>query len=212
MTPLKSRAEAAIRLAELGQSPLPATVLRLEGMSSPKVRHFLNHVTNYDDTRYLEVGCWKGSTLISALYGHKGIKHWAIDNFCEYHGSEEILRSNCDVELGLTPNFFNADCFALDPVKEGITDVNVYFYDGWHSEEAQYKALTHFYPSLADNFILIVDDWGGTEGIPVRAGTCRAIKDLGLHYIFFAELSDGWWNGLLVAVLGKREKAPVTGS
>lgn len=202
---LKARVEAAIDMAEHGQSRLPKAVLELEGMSSPKVRHFLSNVTAFPDTRYLEIGCYKGSTLIAALYG-KDIKHWAIDNFCEYHSSEELLRSRCAAH-GVQPNFFNADCFSLDLDAAGIRDVNVYFYDGWHSFGAQVEALGHFIDRMEKpQFIYIVDDWGGTEGEPVRNGTKTAIQVLNLNVIYERALpgyEGGWWNGLWVGVLSR---------
>jgi hypothetical protein len=210
MTSLKSRVEVAIEMAEVGRSQLPQSILDLEGMSSPKVRHFLNNLvaTSPRQTRYLEIGCWKGSTLISALYKNE-TKHWAIDNFCEYQGSEVILRDRCRQHLGTEPNFFNADCFTLDLDKTGIKDVNVYFYDGWHSFGAQRQALTHFIGRMEQNFIYVVDDWGGAEGEPVRGGTFLAVQELGLEIIYERTLPAGhgqWWNGLWVAVLSRQGK------
>ncbi len=215
MMSLKSRVEIAIDFAERGRSQLPQAILELEGMSSPKVRHLLNNLNHWPDARYLEIGCWKGSTLISALFGNQA-QHWAIDNFCEYEGSESILRERCKQHLGTEPNFFNADCFALDLNKAGIEDVNVYFYDGWHSFGAQRQALTHFIDRMEPTFIYIVDDWGGNEGLPVREGTLLAIQELGLEIIHERTLPGGpgqWWNGLWVAVLSRQsKKAAVAGS
>lgn len=37
-------------------------------MSSPKVRHLLNNLCSLPSTSYLEIGTWKGSTWISALF------------------------------------------------------------------------------------------------------------------------------------------------
>ena len=56
----------AIDMAERNESKLIPEILNLEGMSSSKNRHFLYNLINSDDW-YLEIGCWKGSTLVSAL-------------------------------------------------------------------------------------------------------------------------------------------------
>ena len=195
----------AINRADLHQSKLTSDVLTLPGMSSPKVRHFLNNVTDFPGCRYLEIGCWKGSTLISALYGKRPI-YWVIDNFIDYGGSASEFTANFNKFFPGRPNLFQADCFAVDPAALGIHGVNVYFYDGWHSEESQYKALPHYLPVMADPFVFIVDDWNGEEGKPVREGTARAVKDLGLKVLFehtcpgFGDVSQ-WWNGLWIAVL-----------
>ena len=89
----------------------------------------------------------------------------------------------------------------------GIQDVNVYFYDGEHEEIDQYQAITHYYDSLCDEFIYIVDD---TNYPPVLRGTFRAIqeKDLKIkwHRTLFATHNgdySNYWNGMYVAVLSK---------
>ena len=39
----------------------------IEGFSSDRVRHFLNNLCSYEDTKYLEVGVYKGSTFCAAI-------------------------------------------------------------------------------------------------------------------------------------------------
>ena len=63
------RINFSIEQAKNGVSKLPVEVLDLPGMSSYKVRHFLNNLcARFINTSYMEVGCYKGSTLISAGY------------------------------------------------------------------------------------------------------------------------------------------------
>lgn len=215
---LVEQVKFAIAQAEAGRSKLGPDVLAIEGMSSPKVRHFLNNLLNFGSASYLEIGCWQGSTLISALFGNKRSNYWVIDNFCDYGSPREAFQHNFKRHIGGSANLIDADCFSFDPTDRGIIEVNVYFYDGWHSEEAQRKALTHYIRSLAQTFIYIVDDWNGPEGEPVRKGTAAAIKELGLEILFEQTMrgqgSDlkEWWNGLWIAVLRKSKKAAVAGS
>ena len=54
----------------LHESKITQEVLDVVGMSSPKVRHFLNNICNRPGTRYLEIGSHFGSTLISAVRRH----------------------------------------------------------------------------------------------------------------------------------------------
>ena len=42
--------------AEEEQSKISKNILTLEGMSSRKIRHFLNNVVNFPECRYLEIG------------------------------------------------------------------------------------------------------------------------------------------------------------
>lgn len=45
--------------------------------------------------RYMEIGAWKGSTHISALYKNFPEYTIAIDNFSQYEGTLEIFKENC---------------------------------------------------------------------------------------------------------------------
>jgi hypothetical protein len=178
----------------------------MEGMSSPKVRRLLNGLVN-DDSRYLEVGVWKGSTFISALTNHKPQFSCAIDDFSEFEGTEEAFRENCRRHLGYEPNLINADFSGVDITSHGLRDIDVYFYDGCHSNQCQTLALTHFLPALAREFIFVVDDWNW-EG--VRIGTLHGVDLAGLtvveEYTLPARFNgdtEQCWNGIWVARLQK---------
>ena len=59
----------AIELANNYSSKITQQILDIDGMSSPKFRHLINNLVD-DQTRYLDIGTWKGSVLMSALYGN----------------------------------------------------------------------------------------------------------------------------------------------
>lgn len=190
----------AIQLAEQGKSGLtPAVTKNLKGMSSPHIWHLLNNLVQGP---YLEVGVWKGSTLTAALTG-KDIPAWAIDNFSQFGDVQEEFYRNT---RHLSYTFIPGDCFSV--CKAAIDQpIEYYLYDGAHSEDDHYKALTHFYPDMADEFIYMVDDWNVAD---VQAGTETAIKDLGLsvmerHAMFTPKngCRDSWWNGFAVFKLRK---------
>jgi hypothetical protein len=86
MNDLVKHLEKCILLSKLGVSNLNKDIFYLDGMSSPKVRMLLNNLCDRPNTRYLEIGLWKGSTLVSALYNNA--KHIdlaiAIDNFSQF--------------------------------------------------------------------------------------------------------------------------------
>lgn len=198
---------ASIAAAERRESKLPDTVLKIDGMSSPKVRHFLNNLCSFSTCRYLEIGTWKGSTLISALYGNSVECATAIDNFSEFGGPRDEFRDNCSKYIPSGGyRFFDADCFEID--KHLLQHpFNTYFYDGPHSFGGQMKAFTYFDDLMSDPFIAVVDDWNLKR---VKQGTRAAFEQLGYSPIFEAELPakrNGdmrrWWNGLYVAVVSK---------
>jgi methyltransferase family protein len=101
--PLVASVERSLLQAQLGVSKLDKAIFFLNGMSSPRVRHFLNNLCEFSGTRYLEVGCWRGSTLISALHkNHTTVtRALAIDNFSEFQQSEADLLLNVNPLIDL---------------------------------------------------------------------------------------------------------------
>lgn len=195
-------------------SSLPNEVLSLQGMSGNAFRGFINALlANESIETYLEIGVYNGSTAISALYGNLNkIRYWLIDNWSEVFvafGKDPRLNFFCNFEriLECEPVILEGDCFSMVPSEQGISDVDVYFYDADHEAESQYKALTHFLPVLKDVFVFIVDDWSWTKA---KDGTRLAIEKLGLEIVFQKEINtdtkenrDGWWEGCCVFVLKK---------
>lgn len=207
---LVAHVKQSIQNAEKGVSKLSPEILGIEGMSTSKVRHLLNNLCSMPNTQYLEIGCWKGSTWVSALYGNgSSINNaTAIDNWSEFGGPEQDFLNNTSYFLnGIKYQYYSVDSFNLDVKKAIPNPVNVYFYDGNHSELAQEMALTYYDSILADEFILIVDDWNWHT---VRQGTHNAINKLNYRVVASFDLparyngdQENWWNGLYVAVIRK---------
>lgn len=195
-----------------GISKLSEEVLAIPGMSSAKVKHFLNNLLEIDNVKYLEIGVWLGSTFVSAMYKNKPIQSFAIDNFCEKEGfssCKELFHCFCKGFLDpSTYEFIEEDSFKIDLSKIKLP-VNIYFYDGGHSVESQEKALTYYDKILADTFIYIADDYNFQE---VRDGTKIGIEKMNYNIDFETVLTanhnqdyENWWNGLYVSVLSKRK-------
>lgn len=204
--------EKCIKMANIGQSNLSARVIKLAGMSSPKTRHLLNNLCTLPNTSYLEIGTWEGSTWISALYKNKKTiaQAVAVDNWSEF-GGEDKFNSNCTryiPEIDFT--MYSSDCFQINLENAFTKPVNIYFYDGQHSLEAQEKAFTYYDKVLDDVFIAIVDDWNWDF---VREGTKSAFNKLNYEILYEKELPavwneekqsfdlENWWNGLYIAVI-----------
>lgn len=205
-----SHIQNSIMLAYQGQSKLNSSILNIEGMSSSKVRHLLNNICSAKDSCYLEIGCFKGSTFISALYGNDQsiIDAVGIDNWSEFGGPFQVFTKNC---IKFLPNskyrFFSHESFSLDISSLFPKPVNIYFYDGDHSEEAQELALTYYNKALDNFFILIVDDWNWEK---VKIGTFKAFKKLNYEIVYSEELPasfngdiENWWNGIFIALIRK---------
>lgn len=204
MTPddLKNIIEEAVS----GRPELPLDLANFEGgFSSPRVRRLLNALCSLPDTNYLEIGVHTGSTFIPAVYGNTAqvtcIDHWRM--FDSKPGFDKnVKRFIPERKI----NVIDHECFSVN-LADIPSNVNVYFYDGDHGREAQYKAVTYFAPVLANEFVLIVDDCNWEEP---REETKKALKDLGYTVLFEQLLPGayngdliGWWNGLYVALVRK---------
>ncbi len=201
--------ETSLVLAEQEKSKLTDEILAMEGMSGNKNRHFLNNLLNRDGVRYLEIGTWKGSTLVASHYHNKPEFSTAIDDFSQFNGPKDEFEANCTRFLGGVPKFINAGCFDIKPAEHGITGINMYFYDGEHSPNSQRMALQDYYPYMADEFVFIVDDWNwGT----VQSGTNEGLQNTEAEVLYKKEIFTdnqagdraGWWNGWGIFVLKKK--------
>lgn len=165
--------------AELSQSALPKEVLELQGMSGQMTRHFYNNLCSLPHARYLEVGSWQGSTLISAMYGNDQAAAVAIDNWSEFGGPRKQFDANVATHL---PNSWvkvvESDCFKANL---GDRKFNIYLYDGGHEYHEQRQAITYFYKYLEMPCILIVDDW---NWVKVRQGTFDGLKEMNANIVY----------------------------
>ena len=185
----------------------------LRGMSSWKVRHFLNNLCNMPNLKYLEIGTWQGSTLCSAMHENEG-KFYAIDHFVRDfthddcgQSIEQLFYQNLK-ERGLRDKvtFWNADCWKFD--KNQIADlINVYFYDGAHNDWAQLQALTDFQHRMENEFVYVADDYLDRPGrdSAAKIGTLRGIKKSNLDVLLEIEAPRGEYHmGLGIFVLRKK--------
>ncbi len=107
---------------------------------------------------YVEIGTFKGTSLIAAMRGNDG-DFVAIDSFTMEGGSRETLETNL-ARFGLAgAAILEGDAFEL--LRGGALGerrVGVWYYDAFHSYEAQLDGLRLAEPHLADEAVLIVDD------------------------------------------------------
>jgi hypothetical protein len=216
MSDLINRIDVAIANAEALRGGLSKEAALVEGMTGIKVRFLLNHLCADLGAVYLEVGCYKGATLCSALSGNHGsVKKAYSFDLGNYLGEDTrtSFAENIARCLGQYRedqlNFIIGDAFALGRIGKG--DATLYFYDGDHRRASQRDALTKMYSWLADEFIYVVDDW---NEIAVQEGTFEGIIEASLNPKYFIALAhgprggdgrtEGWWNGLGIFVLAKR--------
>jgi hypothetical protein len=73
--------DAALELADNGASKISDRERELFGLSSVRLRNLLNNLCSKPDTNYLELGVYKGATLISALFGNIQTKAIGVENY-----------------------------------------------------------------------------------------------------------------------------------
>jgi hypothetical protein len=205
------------------QSPLTDDVLALDGFTGKMTRHFYNNICNQGrKIHYLEVGTWKGSSLISAIQGNEEhVVCTVVDNWSQFNGPRDQFITNCTKNLkeGYKINILDADSFSVDVSKIPPTDV--YLYDGDHTHEAQFKGITHYVSCLKSPAIVIVDDWNWPS---VREGTRDGLIAANIRVVYEKEIrhtydnshspmtlaAQQFWNGLAVFVVEKHDIVPVT--
>lgn len=184
---------------ELNSKINPETMATLQGLSSPRVRHLLNNLAAQAHS-YLEVGCYLGGTLKAALHKNNHLYAAAIDNFSMSPQTRQQFFKNTDA---LKFDFFEEDSFSFD-IRKIKQPIELYFFDGCHSVEAQYKAVSHFLPAMADEFVMVIDDWDMNK---VRVGTHTALIDYSIKPLEKYELQGAsgqseekrhltWWGGI----------------
>lgn len=212
----------AVANASLTNTTLPKEILDLEGMSSWGIRILLNSLcANMPKSNYLEIGSWRGSTFISALYNNLNVHGTSIDsheefvNHSEFKTTAEMLEKNCKQHLTHGENYqlITADCFALN-IPENVK-YNIYLYDGYHDYLSQYKALTEYIKNMTSIFVYICDDYSVRW---VEEATQQAFRDLDIqviteHKMFGCQslpnqMTTGFWNGYYIAVCVKRKDFP----
>lgn len=231
---LAAHVQHCLRQAQLGRSTLPPAVLDLEGMTGTMTRMFYNSLLGPQHPLvaaaaaagagippprllcYLEVGCWLGSSFISALHGNAGHVRSAVvcDNWSEFCGpKEQFLDNVADLVPGLEFDLRDDDCFALTTPLPADT-FHVYLYDGPHDRDSHRRAITCMWHALASLCIVVVDDWNWED---VREGTWEGLRAVGATVAWVREIrmtQDGshtppalarrmWWNGMAVFVLEK---------
>lgn len=195
----------AIARADRKESKLPEEVFQIGGYTSDRVRCLLNNLGAIS-SNYLEIGLHRASTFVAANFDNNLISY-AIDNFSELEdGTVEKECSDNLKKFNINCMFFNQDCFTVD--RSQINDIDFYLYDGNHSYESQKQALTYFIDCMADEFVLVVDDYNWED---VQKGTRDGIKEIGAEVLFEVHLdkpgldpADGWWNGIYLALLKKK--------
>ena len=131
------------------------------GLAQPNNLALLNVAARCldDGESYVEVGTYRGTSLIAAMLGNDG-DFVALDNWSMGEGSREQLELNL-ARFGLSgrPELLEGDAF--ETLRSGALagrTVGVYYYDNGHEYEQQLDGMRLIEPHLASPALVIVDD------------------------------------------------------
>lgn len=183
---------------------------QVSGMTTPSNMHFINLAVQRmtPNECYLEVGAWRGRSIIGALLGNtaEGI---SIDNDVmddhdnDQRRSQDVWRENV-AKFGMTGRATYID----GAVPEVWSTLNlkkpagVYLFDGDKNDpEVAYEGLIGVLPFLANHALIFVDD---ANDINIRMAVHKFCtnKDLCDHLIHIVDIptpGNCWpmfWNGI----------------
>lgn len=209
----KEHINNAIEKAQRGESNLTKEVLDVRGFSTPTIRHLFNNLCNIDG-KYLEVGLFCGASFCASF--NKNCESIGVEDHSQdfSEGFEKVkqeLKENVEKlkDRAKEATVHYADCYNMD--KSVLPDsIDIYFYDGWHSEEMQAKALPHFLDKLANKFIWVVDDanWdyvasGTNIGLNSLADKIE-IENVWMLRGYNLQNDSIWHNGVFIYLINKK--------
>lgn len=176
--------------AEKRISKITSEVIDIEGYTGIKMLHFFNNLLDMNDSRFLEIGTWKGSITSAAMCENASdivcIDNWCQTNYCETNRNGDIYQSRKKFSKNLAKftgrnnvTFTESDWEKV--YSDTISKRNIYFYDANYPLSEHRKCLQHFLPILDNIFIYIVGDWDFSD---VRNGIRGMINDLQLEVLY----------------------------
>ncbi len=183
----------------------------VDGMSCENVRFLVNEIVRRFASRgvYLEVGMYRGCSILSAALFNETTRCIGIDSFSEFDDkgtNEEILRENL-AKFGRPSNveYYNMDyreAIARIFADEPLLRVDVYYYDGEHTYEQQVAGLEIMLPHLSEQCVILVDDLNWEYVERANLDFLKAHPEFESAFKIKARGcgTDDWWNGVEVIV------------
>tara|TARA_A100001015_G_scaffold319828_1_gene444050 strand:- start:328 stop:1065 length:738 start_codon:yes stop_codon:yes gene_type:complete len=184
---------------------LKKALLKIESMSTYAIGHLVNQICLRlsENQIYLNIGCWKGFTLISGMI-ETSCKVIGVDNFSQFDGPKNEFYSNFKKYQKKQKHFFYDQDYKIffKNFEKKNERVSFYYYDGEHSYKNQYDNL-----HIADNFldkgsIIFIDDINFPE---VENGTNDFLVKTNSNYKILKKIKTAnnhchpsYWNGIMI--------------
>ncbi len=210
-------------------------LLELYGLTGLRIKHFLNALLSQGKLNYLELGVYRGATLVCGLYKNPEVKAYAVDNWHFSPIDSPAIRYEVDAEgkpTSKTIPFPNVKMAAQDNVAKFIPTNKVIwieknFKDLKKSDIPDAIDIVHLqpvpgvtkpdlkaylntiYPLLAVTFVLVMDDY---RNYIVEESLKEWLEEKKMKLDFKHEKKsdsggngDHWWAGLGVLIITKSE-------
>lgn len=175
--------EAALTLADMGQSKISETEREAFGLSSVRLRALLNNLCSVKDVNYLELGVYRGATLFSAVYGNPTCKAVGVENY--RYEERELKRWAPDGEIW--PNMKSQLLSNIQRYKEygnpvttdnitivesnfedvdwsGMPKFDIVFYDIAPTNASLYEAfITKVLPALSAESVVVFSNYSNQQ-------------------------------------------------
>ncbi len=206
--------QCSIDNAIAGESNLTEDILKVQGFSTPTIRHLFNNLCNIDGT-YLEIGLFCGASFTSS-FNHNCVSIGVEDHSQDFSaGFDEVkkqLKDNVEQfkDRAKKVEVHYADCFSMD--KSILPDnIDIYSYDAEHSLESTAKSLPYFLDKMADKFCLILDDinWQMvSDGIDIALTELKDKIEIEKVWVlrgYNLQNDSVWHNGVKVYLINKKK-------
>lgn len=227
----KKLLDASFELADAEKSKLGEREKDLFGLSSHRLRCLINNLCHQKNTKYLEIGVYRGTTLISALYGNPTVKALGVESFTyderepKKHAPEgEIwpnMKSHLDANLKryeAYPEQVNLDnieiCegFFENLTEENGKDFDVCFFDVTPIKEHTYDTFFEtVIPLMAKESLLVFSNYSNEKHAQALDEAIIKHKDKiivsGKVNRVSSSLSDDtqYYSGILAVLITKKE-------
>ena len=184
---------------------LKRALLKIETMSTYAIGHVINQICKNlsPNQTYLNIGCWKGFTLIAGMIG-TNCKVIGVDNFSEFGSPREDFLKNFKLYQKEEIHSFYEDDYKIffKNFEKNNEKIDFYYYDGEHSYKNQYDNLEIVENFLSKDSIIMIDDINFVE---VETATKDFINKNISKYEIIKEIKTAnnhchpsFWNGIII--------------
>lgn len=221
--------DACLELSDNEHSKLSPKEHQIFGLSSKRLKAFLNNACSRADTKYLELGVYKGSTLLAAMHGNSvtaiGVESFTYDEREPTKQAKEgtiWLNMKSQLEDNIKRYKHPDSGVNIDNIKilemsfdkvvwTNYKNIDVCFIDLTPVTEATYETFfSKVYPALSNNSLVIFSGYSNQKTSQLIDDAIAVHSDkfeiVGRAQRISGGLSDAtkYYSGMLVLALNKK--------